>query len=177
MNLQRNDAGQLSQPDQTTCGSLAKRDVELLDLLKKEGIESDLLWIPAPRAATDRKGTLWLTIYGAREIAKDLGNTLQEAQVYLQDPIHAQRNTLYWNPQRFQNAEDLYTTSFRYKENVSCPEVGPFKAVDVLKDFVSEDNLPETKGCASLRTCLKGYCFLSILLFIKTDIFPRIAIK
>lgn len=157
--LRTNDIGQLLQPDQTTCGSLAKHDVKLLGLFKKEGIDFDLLWIPCSKAATDQLGTLWLTIYGARELANDLGDTLQEAEVYLQDPIHAERNTIYWNPQKFQNTEGLYTSSFRCNADDSRPEVAPFQAIDVLKDFTSQDDLPETEGSASLRTCLKRYFF------------------
>lgn len=159
VNLQVNEKGQIFQPDQTNCGNLANRDVKLLHLFKKEGIDYDLLWIPASTGAKDQLGTLWLTIYGARELASDLGDTLQEAEVYLQDPIHAERNTIYWNPQKFQNTESLYTSSFRYNANDSCPEVDSFKAIDVLKDFASQDDLPETKGSASLRTCLKRYYF------------------
>lgn len=157
--LQISDVGQLSQPDQTTRGSLAKRDVKLLGLLKKERFDLDLLWIPASKAAPDQIGTLWLTIYGPREVASNLGDTLQEAGIYLQDPIYAERNTLYWNPQRFQNTDGLYTTSLRCNPAESYPEIGQFEAVDVLKDFTSEDNLPETEGSASLRTCLKRYHF------------------
>ncbi|KAH8746513.1 SNF2 family N-terminal domain-containing protein [Diaporthe sp. PMI_573] len=155
--LQINDVGQLFQPDQTFCGSLAKRDIKLLDLLSKEGIIYDILWIPASKTATGQLGTLWLTIYGARELASDLGDTLQEAEVYLQDQIHAERNTLYWNPHKFQNIEGLYTTSLTCNAVESYPEVGRFKAIDVLKDFTSEDNLLETEGSASLRTSLKSH--------------------
>lgn len=157
--LQINDAGQLFQPDQTPCGSLTKRDINLLELFKKEEIDSDLLWIPASKATADQPGTLWLTIYGVRELASDLGDTLQEAEVYLQDPIHAERNTIYWNPQKFHNTEGLYTSSFKYNEGDSCPEVDSFKAIDVLKDFTSQDDLPETEGSSSLRTYLKRYYF------------------
>jgi hypothetical protein len=157
-----NDTGQLFQPDQTTYGSLGKRDFKLLELLKNEGIECDLIWIPASNAVTYQPGTLWLTIYGARELASDVGDTLQEAEVYLQDPIHAERNTLYWNPQRFQNTKGLYTMSFKRNKDVSPTEVGPFKSINVLRDFISDDNLPETEGSASLRTCLKRYCHLLI---------------
>lgn len=157
--LKISDVGQLSQPDQTICGNLAKRDVKLLNLLRTEGFDPDLLWIPASKTAQVQLGTLWLTIYGPREFGSDLGDTLQEAEVYLQDPIYAERNTLYWNPQKFENTEGLYTTSLRYNAVESCPEIGRFEAIDVLKDFTSEDNLPETEGSASLRTCLKRYYF------------------
>lgn len=160
MILQTDDTGQLRQPDHTTCGRLTQRDVKLLELFRKEGVEFDLLWIPAPKAATDRsRGTLWLTIYGEKALARDLGDTLQEIDVYLQDPIHAERNTIYWNPQRFQNTEGLRTISFRYDMDVSCSEVGQVKAVDVLKDFTSEDNMRETEGSTLLLTQLKRYYF------------------
>lgn len=157
--LKIKDVGQLFRPDQIPCGSLTKLDINLLELFKKEGIDSDLLWIPASKATADQLDTLWLTIYGARELASDLGDTLQEAEVYLQDPIHADRNTIYWNPQKFQNTEGLFTSIFKYNEGDSCPEVDSFKTIDVLKDFTSQDDLPETEGSPSLRTYLKRYYF------------------
>lgn len=157
--METDDTGKLYQSDRKACGRLAQRDVKLLGLLKKEGVEFDLLWIPCHKASTDRSGTLWLTIYGDKALARDLGDALQEAEIYLQDPIHAERNTIYWNPQRFQNAEGLRTIDF--KDNVPLdrydPEVRGVKAVDVLKDFTSEDNLSETEGSACLRTHLKRY--------------------
>lgn len=154
--LQINDVGQLSQPDQATCGNLAKRDAKLLHLLKTEGIESDLLWVPASKAVPEQPGTLWLTIYGTRELASEVGDTLQEVEFFLQDPIHAERNTLYWNPQRFQNTEGLYTASLRCTTPVQPrQETCQIEAIDVLKDFTSEDNLPETIGSTSLCTPLK----------------------
>lgn len=159
LKLKTDDTGNLYQPDRKACGRLAQRDVKLLELFRKEEVEFDLLWIP-----TDRTGTLWLTIYGDKALAKDLGDALQEAEIYLQDPIHAERNTLYWNPHRFQMAEGLRTIDLKYNIPLDRydPEVRNLKAIDVLKDFTSEDNLPETGGSACLRTHLKRYDFLQI---------------
>lgn len=149
--------GQLCQPDHTTCGRLAQRDIQLLSLFKNEGIEFDLLWIPASRAAHGQLGALWITIYGSKELASDLGDELQECEVYLQDPIYAERNTVYWNPQKFHNIEGLRTLSLKPEHNMDSPgpDADHFEAVDVLKNFTSEDNLPETEGPLSLRTQLK----------------------
>lgn len=157
MNFQADDSGQLYQPDNTACGRLAQRDIKLLRLFKNEGLDFDLLWIPAPIGAADRSGTLWLTIYGAKALAKDVGNTLQEVDVYLQDPIHAERNTIYWNPQRFQNTEGLYTFSFRYNMDKNYSVVEQARAVNTLKGFTSEDDLPETEAPDAICTPLKRY--------------------
>lgn len=131
--------------------------MKLLRLFEKEELEFDLLWIPASQDATNRSGTLWLTVYGRQELARDLGSTLQEIDVYLQDPIHAERNTVYWNPQRFQNTEGLRTFDLRYNMDESSSSMEQVKAVDTLKGFTSEDDLPETEAPESLRTQLKGY--------------------
>lgn len=153
--MQTDDGGQLRRLDNTACGRLAQRDVKLLRLFKNEGIEYDILWIPAIEAATVQSGVLWVTIYGEKTLYKDLGDELRKAEVYLQDPIHAERDTIYWNPQRFHNVEDSRTTSLKFDSEGSCPEVERAEAVDVLKNFTSQDDLPETEGSPSLRTQLK----------------------
>lgn len=155
MGLQTDDRGQLCGPDHTICGRLAPRDVKLLDLFKNEGVGHDLLWVPSSEAPTGQSGTLWVTIYGDKALAKDLGDALQEVDVYLQDPIHAERNTIYWNPQRFHHVEGLRTISLKDNMGSSCSDAERVETVDVLRHFTSEDNLPETEGSVSLRTQLK----------------------
>lgn len=155
MSLRADERGQLCRSDNTTCGRLAQRDVKLLDLFKNEGVEYDLLWVPASEAPTGHSGTLWVTIYGDEALAKDLGDALQDVEVYLQDPIHAERNTIYWNPQRFHHVEGLRTINLKCNMDSSYPEAEHVETVDVLRHFTSQDNLPETEGSASLSTQLK----------------------
>lgn len=155
MALSTDDLGQLYRQDNTNCGILAQRDVKLLRLFKNEGVEHDMLWIPAFEVTAGQSGILWVTIYGDKRLAKDLGDALHKAEVYLQDPIHAGRNTIYWNPQRFHNIEGLRTIGLKASMHSSNPEADHVEAVDVLRHFTSEDNLPETKASGSLVTQLK----------------------
>lgn len=157
MGLRTDDRGQLCRIDNTACGRLAPRDVKLLSLFKNEGVEYDLLWVPSSEVPTGQSGTLWVTIYGDKALAKDLGDALQDVEVYLQDPIHAERNAIYWNPQRFHHVEGLRTISLKDNMGRSYPEAERLETVDVLRHFTSEDNLPETEGSVSLSTQLKRW--------------------
>lgn len=164
--LQINDTTELRRRgDNITCGKMAPRDIKLLSLFKKEGIQFDLLWIPSSTAATGRSGTIWLTLYGEKTLARDLGDTLQSVDIYLQEPIYAERDVTYWNPHKFQNIEGLRAMSLKHCVQNSHPEVECAEVVNVLKHFTSENDLPETRGCvASLRTPLKRYELPQILL-------------
>lgn len=143
-------------PDGTFCETLASNNVELLQLLVNEGLEYDLHWIPE----TELKGVagvIWLTIYGYRKIAEDLGETLQMIELYLQDPIHAEKDVIYWNPHRFRNDDGLRTSHLKMarESSIHAQSSHDLGAVDFLNRFLSEDNLQETEGSAFLRTRLK----------------------
>lgn len=157
MGLRTDDRGQLCRLDNATCGRLAQRDVKLLGLFNNEGVEYDLLWVPSSETPTGQSGTLWVTIYGDKALAKDLGDALQDVEVYLQDPIHAERNAIYWNPHRFHHVEGLRTISLKDNMGSSYPEAERVETVDVLRHFTSEDNLPETEGSVQLSTQLKRW--------------------
>lgn len=148
VSLESEDTGQLRRgEDGAACGQLAPRDIELLRLFKNEAIGSDLVWIPASKAATGHSGTIWATLYGqGKALGRDLGDTLQDIDVHLQDPIYAERDVVYWNPQRFQNTEGLRTISLKHDAQRSHPEVERAEVVDVPEHVTSEDDLPETRG-------------------------------
>lgn len=155
--LQATSGGKIYRcPDGTFCGTLASNNAKLLDLLVNEGLEYDLLWIPEikPKSVI---GVIWVTVYGCRQIAEDLGETLQMIEVFLQDPIHAERDVKYWNPHKFRNEDNLRTSHLRVvKQSIShLPSSYELGATDFLNKFVSEDNLPETEGSTFIRTQLK----------------------
>lgn len=149
----------LQDPDSSFCGNLDKSDTELLELFEREGIEFDLLWVPNPASKQGLVGSLWATLYGDRDIARDLGDTLQNLDIYLQDPIYSLRDVLYWNPHKFSNGEGVRTTFINVKVKVEEDQSKkkPVAPADILANFVSEDTLPETEGSALLTTKLKGY--------------------
>lgn len=155
--LQVEPGGRIYQHREGTfCGMLASNNAKLLQLLVNEGLEYDLHWIPEtePKGVA---GVIWLTIYGCRQIAEDLGDTLQMIEVYLQDPIYAEKDVLYWNPHRFRNDDGLRTSHLKsaWESSIHTQSSYNLGAIDFLNKFLSEDNLPETEGSAFLRTRLK----------------------
>lgn len=121
-----------------------------------EGLEYDIHWIPQTNLKSVI-GVIWVTIYGCRQIAEDLGETLQMIEVFLQDPIHADRDVKYWNPHKFRNEDYLRTSHLKVARQSSIHVESSYDlgGTDFLNKFVSEDNLPETDGSAFLRTRLK----------------------
>ena len=154
----------LSECDNTPLGSLRCRGADLVQLLISEGIEVQLFCsvdpertVPSKRRMSKKPlaSCVWLSaiLYGPAEMGPDLGESLQECDIYLQDPQYACRNVPYRNPQRFFNA-DCQTTGSTAKQ--SRPEQGErtLGPVDILANFESEDSLPETEGSDALRTQL-----------------------
>lgn len=155
--LQAQSGGRIHRhQDGICCGTLASNDAKLLQLFVNEGLEYDLHWIPEtePKGAA---GVIWVTVYGYRHIAEDLGDTLQMIEVYLQDPIHAEKDVIYWNPHKFRNDDGLRTSHLKVARESSIHARNSYDlgVTDFLDKFLSEDNLPETEGSAFLRTRLK----------------------
>lgn len=121
-----------------------------------EELQYDLHWIPEtePKRVA---GVVWVTIYGCRQIAEDLGDTLQMIEAYLQDPVHAEKDVMYWNPHKFRNDDGLRTSHLKlaWQSSIHTLSSYDFGSTDFLDKFVSEDNLPETEGSAFIRTPLK----------------------
>ncbi|KAI1399171.1 SNF2 family N-terminal domain-containing protein [Hypoxylon fuscum] len=150
----------LGQLDHIPCGWLAPKDFEVLELFRRDGIEFDLLWAPSCSTFSNENvaNNLWITLYGERDLASDLGEALQELGIYLQDPIHAERDAPYSNPHRFHNNVELRTYSVRHcfqgEVNVETLNIS---LSDILAESVPEASLPETEGSPLLLTCLKPH--------------------
>jgi hypothetical protein len=100
-----------------------------------------------------------VTLYGPRDIASDLGETLQKLELYLQDPIHSLRDAAYFNPQRFFQDSNARTTCFQIgpQEPELHTQFDDEKVVvtDVLESLTTESKLHETWGSEYLKTELK----------------------
>ncbi|KAJ3531523.1 hypothetical protein NM208_g8842 [Fusarium decemcellulare] len=149
---------------EVSCGTLGARDTQLLNLLSREGIESELLWMPGQPSggnyAEGRTG-VWATLYGPRDLASDLCDMFQKLGLYLQDPMYARRDAAYFNPQRFFNDPDARTYDFRVASSQPEPNV-TFKdeqvaIADVLDKLVAESDVHETRGSSYLKTDLKSH--------------------
>jgi hypothetical protein len=143
----------------STYGALENRDNQLLDLFSREGIEFELLWMPKqPQKGTEgeRKATVWVTINGPRNLAPDLRELLQDIELYLQDPIHALREVVCFNPQRFVNERDIRTSNIHAtssnRRHISTVKDEDLVVTDVLDSLTTEYTLPETPGSPCLLT-------------------------
>lgn len=143
----------------STYGALEARDTQLLDLFSREGIEFELLWMPKQQqkgSKSERKAMVWATIYGPRNLIPDLRELLQDLELYLQDPIHALRDVVYFNPQRFINERDIRTSHFQAtssnREQISTVKDEDLVVTDVLESLTTESILPETPGSPYLLT-------------------------
>lgn len=97
-----------------------------------------------------------VVIYGRLHLAEDLDDFLQACvpPMYLQDPVHCDRNVRYRNPQRlsFRDEEsemtfDLTAHDDHEKENFETPK-------DCLIGLESTEYLPETETPSAIRTPL-----------------------
>ncbi|KAF5986954.1 DNA repair protein rad5 [Fusarium bulbicola] len=144
------------------CGVLGTQETELLALFTNEGIDFELLWMPEHSQNAGAVGNtvaIWATLYGPRDISSDLGETLQELELFLQDPIYALRDTPYFNPQRFFKDPDARTTSFAdgNRQLELHTEFSDEKVVvtDVLDSLTVQSILHETPGSRYLKTDLQ----------------------
>ncbi len=149
--------GQLvQQPGGQDRGHLERYDREFLDLFRREEVDFDILFVP--NDSKPNKGVLWVTLYGHPEIANELGETLQDLDIYLQDPLYAARDVVYCNPHRFGREPNLRTSDILQKTtrklDIKKQEISPSQ---LLAEFVSEDHLPETKESKYVRTQLTRY--------------------
>ncbi|KAH6871239.1 SNF2 family N-terminal domain-containing protein [Thelonectria olida] len=121
----------------STWGTLETRDTQLLDLFSREGIEFELLWMPA----RPQKGT---------EVEKKAAN-----------PMHALRDVAYFNPQRFFNEPAIRTSDLQAtpsnREQISTVKDEDLVVTDVLDSLTAESTLPETPGSLYLLTELMSH--------------------
>lgn len=143
----------------STYGALQERDTQLLDLFSQEGIDFELLWVPARAqkgSKTDKKAAVWATIYGLRELASGLRDLFHDLDLYLQDPIHSLRDVTYFNPQRFFNDPEIRTSNFQVtslnQEQISTVKDEDLVVTDVLNGITAESILHETPGSLYLLT-------------------------
>lgn len=140
--------------------ALDPRGLELLELFHREGIRIDILGLPAEQeVVNDDSMKLWITLYGPRDIAQGVGSTLQEAELYLQDPAFSLTDVEYFNPQRFTNTEGSRTVDFRTvrseEDEISAGKEETLVAIDVLESITSTTVRHETSGSYYLRTELQ----------------------
>ncbi|KAF9769105.1 hypothetical protein IL306_013519 [Fusarium sp. DS 682] len=124
-------------------------------------IDFELRWMPElpPRGVAEGRIPIWTTIYGPRDLASDLRDTLQSLDLFLQDPIYALKDVPYFNPQRFCNDPNARTTDLKIQHPPPAPgpayQDEPVVAANMLDSLTVETHLQETAGSTHLKTDLK----------------------
>ncbi|KAK8031327.1 hypothetical protein PG990_001061 [Apiospora arundinis] len=136
--------------------SITAREADIMELFRAESIETELnIAFHKPYYALSVETVLRVILYGEPKTGQPLGDTLQDLGLYLQDPINAQRDVIYWNPQRFYNDPGSRTWLLDKEASdetmVHSEHIDP---VDALRGFVSAIEWPETTGSTFLRAHL-----------------------
>ncbi|KAI5861037.1 hypothetical protein GGS23DRAFT_205845 [Durotheca rogersii] len=150
----------LSHDSMVPLATLTTRDAKILKLFRQESIEMEIRLIPgySTSKTTGRRGTIAaVTLYGCEYLGEPLQEALQQLVLYLQDPIYATRDNLYWNPQRFYNPPGQRTTVFRRMMDIPPGRQEQVSPVDYLAGFCSEVSLAETQGSPFLLTPLLSH--------------------
>ncbi|KAK3989021.1 SNF2 family N-terminal domain-containing protein [Cladorrhinum sp. PSN332] len=139
-------------------GSIDGNDLALLGVFRQDGIGFELCLVPDQstnyKRGQTRKPTLWVTLHGPLDIADDLGKTLQDLEMYLQDPIHSRTRLPYHNPQLF-GPKDTHSLADQLSHPDPTVAIESLSPSDLLAQFVSNEDLPETEGSSMLKTSLK----------------------
>ncbi|KAF5982360.1 global transactivator [Fusarium bulbicola] len=147
-----------------TYGALDTWNADLLDLFHREGIEYELLWMSeqlGTGAGTNDNPVVWATLYGPGDLASDLRDLFENLDLYLQDPVYALRDVMYFNPQRFSNEPHIRTSHFWTNPSIGEPVLTikdeTFVVRDVLDSITTGSTLYETPGSQYLLTELMSH--------------------
>lgn len=106
-----------------------------------------------------RPCSLTIIVYGPFELFKEIGGWFQEYNVYLQDPVNANKSDLkYCNPHRL-SAEDMASCPMVSELVSQKPRLIGFEEIRDRPDFLdmlsSHAELPEAPQPTTIRTDLK----------------------
>jgi hypothetical protein len=100
--------------------------------------------------------TLCVIIYGVGSTAEELGDWLSEHGLFLQDPVHCERNVLYHNPHLLCGEDDEPVMTFALKFHTPIVHAETAIAAPNLFEILNEDReLSETEQPGAVSTILR----------------------
>ena len=97
-------------------------------------------------------------IYGPLRLFDAIGEYVSECELYLQDPLHCNRDVPYRNPHLLSGLDEESPMTFSFNQPSVPLEVEELNnRPDLFAQLRSEDPLRETTAPPALRTMLYGY--------------------
>jgi hypothetical protein len=156
----------LQRPGETAVyGILSERSARIIRALQAAGCTTQL-YCQAGQSAMpgDNKDcggdrgtefTLCVILYGPRLISEDVGEWLADYELFLQDPVHCDRNVLYHNPHLLCGDDDEPITTFSLRLRVPNIQAETIKVAPNLFEILNQDHhLLETEQPGAVATPL-----------------------
>lgn len=160
----------LRATDGSEFGSLLERQARILHTLEEvEGVNLQFYCQPkcgkALGGGKNRKGTvqepqhpLCAIIYGPFRLFDCVGAFVSQCELYLQDPVHCNRNVPYRNPHLLSGLDEEPPMTISFNETRVPVDVEEMSSrPDLCTLLRSEDPLPETEAPPALCTMLYRY--------------------
>jgi hypothetical protein len=152
--------GKLWDSSKILLGSLPLRETELIELFQESAIDVEIhkttarsFLMSSQKTRKQPLASVYVVLYGRKELGDPLNEVLETADLFLQDPVEALRDEVYWNPQRMFNDPDRRTSSL-VPLTASVERREFLNPKDFLSSFTSDRQLEETEGSQAVVTPL-----------------------
>jgi hypothetical protein len=131
-----------------------------LQLFASCSMDADFPEKPLSSSHAQTSCSLDLTVYGPKELFEEIGEWLQEHNVYLQDPKICHMDVRYWNPHRLSSTE-LGSCPFVSQVVLFSSGIAQLQEIeeqpDLLDIISGQDDLEETAAPKMIRATLHRY--------------------
>lgn len=153
--------------DSSLFGAIESRTAKILHVLQSEEQLSIQLYCQLPiddgHSGRRRKGaasggvaTLSAIIYGFSTAFDDVGSFIEECDMFLQDPLHCDRNVRYRNPHRLSGPDDEVVMTLPPASDPVSARVEEIKTPrDLFLGLGDSEVLPESVVPSEIKTALR----------------------
>lgn len=152
--------------DSSVFGTLEDRPAKILRVLQSDEQLSIQLYCQLPiddrpsgrrrkRAASGSVAILSAIIYGLPTAFDDVGNFIEECDMFLQDPLHCDRNVRYQNPHRLSGPDDEVVITLPPASDAVSARAGEVKTpLDFFLGLGDSEVLSESAVPSEIKTAL-----------------------
>ncbi|PQE05627.1 hypothetical protein CJF30_00007805 [Rutstroemia sp. NJR-2017a BBW] len=151
--------------DSNNYGTLSERSARIIRALRSAGCATQFYCharYPVALESCETNGELESTmvtccvvLYGPKSISEDVGSWLADYGLFLQDPLHCDRNVLYHNPHVLHEDNHEPVMTFSFNPHVQSVQMETLRVVPNLFELLNQErNLLETVQPSLIRTLL-----------------------